>query len=51
MADADRRANLDLQIGLMTEREITRGLRMLDQIYRRLGLEGEAGTDLSGARS
>jgi uncharacterized membrane protein len=44
--EADRRANLDLQIGLLTEHEITRGLKMLDQIYHRLGLEEEAGTDL-----
>jgi uncharacterized membrane protein len=44
--DADRRANLDLQIGLLTEHEITHGLRMLDQIHHRLGLKEEAGTDL-----
>ena len=44
--EADRRANLDLQIGLLTEHEITRGLRMLDQIYHRLGLKEETGTDL-----
>lgn len=44
--DADRRANLDLQIGLLTEHEITRGLKMLDQIHHRLGLKEEAGTDL-----
>ncbi len=44
--EADRRANLDLQIGLLTEHEITRGLKMLDQIHHRLGLKEEAGTDL-----
>ena len=44
--EADSRANLDLQIGLLTEHEITRGLRMLDQIHHRLGLKEEAGTDL-----
>jgi uncharacterized membrane protein len=44
--EADRRADLDLQIGLLTEHEITRGLRMLDQIHHRLGLKEEAGTDL-----
>jgi uncharacterized membrane protein len=44
--EADRRANLDLQIGLLTEHEVTRGLRMLDQIHHRLGLKEEAGTDL-----
>ena len=44
--EADRRANLDLQIGLLTEHEVTRGLKMLDQIHHRLGLKEEAGTDL-----
>jgi uncharacterized membrane protein len=44
--EADRRANLDLQIGLLTEHEITRGLKMLDQIHHHLGLKEEAGTDL-----
>jgi uncharacterized membrane protein len=44
--EADRRANLDLQIGLLTEHEITHGLRMLDQIHHHLGLKEEAGTDL-----
>jgi uncharacterized membrane protein len=44
--EADRRANLDLQIGLLTEHEVTRGLKMLDQIHHHLGLTEEAGTDL-----
>ena len=44
--EADRRANLDLQIGLLTEHEVTRGLKMLDQIHHSLGLKEEAGTDL-----
>ncbi|HEY3124288.1 MAG TPA: DUF1003 domain-containing protein [Thermoanaerobaculia bacterium] len=44
--EADHRANLDLQIGLLTEHEITRGLKMLDQIHHHLGLKEEAGTDL-----
>src|SRR6266511_1463144 len=44
--ESDRRANLDLQIGLLTEHELTRALKMLDQIHHRLGLKEEAGTDL-----
>jgi uncharacterized membrane protein len=34
---ADRRAELDLQIGLLTEHELTRSIHMLDDISRRLG--------------
>jgi len=44
--EADRRANLDLQIGLLSEHEITRVLKMLDRIQRKLGVAEEAGTDL-----
>jgi len=34
---ADRRAELDLQISLLTEHELTRAIAMLDQVARRLG--------------
>jgi uncharacterized membrane protein len=44
--DADRRANLHLQIGLLSEHEITRALQMLEQIHLKIGIEPEPGTDL-----
>lgn len=44
--DADRRANLHLQIGLLSEHEITRALQMLEQIQVKIGIEPEPGTDL-----
>jgi uncharacterized membrane protein len=34
---ADRRAELDLQIGLLTEHELTRAIHLLDEVSRRLG--------------
>jgi uncharacterized membrane protein len=45
-AEADRRANLHLQIGLLSEHEITRALQMLEQIQAKIGIEPEPGTDL-----
>ena len=45
--DSERRANLHLQIGLLTEHEVTRALKMLDQIQEKLGCEKEPGTDLN----
>jgi uncharacterized membrane protein len=36
--EADQRANLDLQIGLLTEHEMTKVLRMLDEIRDHLGM-------------
>lgn len=44
--EADRRANLHLQIGLLSEHEITRTLRMLEEIQDKLGIVQEPGTDL-----
>lgn len=44
--EADRRANLHLQIGLLSEHEITRALQMLEQIQVKIGIEPEPGTDL-----
>lgn len=38
-AMAERRAELDLHIGLLTEREITRALQMLDDIQQKLGID------------
>ena len=37
-AEAEHRASLDLQIGLLTERELTRVLKMLDAIQHQLGI-------------
>lgn len=37
-AESDRRADLDLQIGLLTEHELTRVLQMLDAIEKKLGV-------------
>jgi uncharacterized membrane protein len=34
---ADRRAELDLQISLLTEHELTRAIAMLDEVARRMG--------------
>jgi uncharacterized membrane protein len=39
---ADQRAHLDLQIGLLSEREITKALQTLDAIATRLGVEIDA---------
>jgi uncharacterized membrane protein len=44
--DAERRTNLDLQIGLLTEHELTRALKMLDEIQDHLGIVQDPGTDL-----
>jgi uncharacterized membrane protein len=37
-AEAERRADLDLHIGLLTEHELTRVLKMLDAIQHKLGI-------------
>ena len=45
-AEADHRADLDLQINLLTEHEITRVIRMLDLIGRKLEVEIELDEEL-----
>ena len=45
-AEADRRADLDLQIGLLAEHELTRVLVMLDAIQDKLGIENDTDTEL-----
>ena len=45
--DADRRAHLDLQIGLLTEHELTRVLQMLDAVQDKLGIENDTDTELA----
>ena len=39
--ESDRRADLDLHVGLLTEAELTRVLRMLHAIHDKLGIECE----------
>lgn len=50
-AEADRRADLDLQIGLLTERELTQALRMLDAIQEKLGIENDTNSELQEMES
>ncbi len=46
---SDRRAHMDLQINLLTEREVTRLLQMTERLAEHLGIEQDtlAGPDLS----
>ena len=44
---AERRADLDLHIGLLSEHEITRVLQMLDAIQTKLGIENHIESDLA----
>jgi uncharacterized membrane protein len=44
--EADKRAELDLQINLLAEKESTMVLRILQDISTHLGLEGKASKDL-----
>ena len=45
--EADRRADLDLHIGLLTEHEVTRALQMLDEVHRKLGITSEGVGELT----
>jgi uncharacterized membrane protein len=45
--EADRRADLDLHIGLLTEHEVTRVLQMLDAVHRKLGIESAGDSELA----
>jgi uncharacterized membrane protein len=45
-AEADRRADLDLQMGLLTEHEITRVIKMLDAIQDKMGIENDSDMEL-----
>jgi len=45
-AEADRRADLDLQIGLLAEHELTRALKMLDAIQDKLGIDNDTDKEL-----
>ncbi len=46
-AEAERRANLDPHVGLLSEHELTRVLMMLDAIHRKFQVEPEVGSELS----
>jgi uncharacterized membrane protein len=45
--EADRRADLDLHIGLLTEHEVTRVLQMLDAIQEKLGIVHDTDSELA----
>jgi uncharacterized membrane protein len=45
-AEADRRVDLDLQIGLLTEYELTRVLKMLDAIQDKVGIANDTDEEL-----
>jgi len=45
--ESDRRADLNLQIGLLTEHELTRVLQMLDAIQDKLGIIDHANSELA----
>ncbi len=44
--EAERRADLDLQVGLLAEHELTRALKMLDAIQKKLGVESADASEL-----
>ncbi len=43
----ERRADLDLHIGLLTEHELTRVLQMLDAIQRKMGIDDDEASELA----
>jgi uncharacterized membrane protein len=45
--ETERRADLDLHIGLLTEHELTRVLQMLDAIQDKLGITDHVNSDLA----
>jgi uncharacterized membrane protein len=46
-AEIERRADLDLHIGLLTEHELTRVLQMLDAIQRKMGIDDDEASELA----
>jgi uncharacterized membrane protein len=46
-AESERRADLDLHIGLLAEHELTRALTMLDAIHRKLGIDADQNHELA----
>ncbi len=45
--ESEHRAELDMHIGLLTERELTRVLQMLDSIQDKLGIENDEDSELA----
>ncbi len=45
--ETEHRANLNLQIGLLTEHEVTRVLQMLDAIQDKMGIENDKDSELA----
>jgi uncharacterized membrane protein len=45
--ELERRADLDLHIGLLTEHELTRVLQMLDAIQNKMGIEDDEASELA----
>lgn len=45
--NSDHRADLNVQVSLLAEHEITRVLQMLDAIQAKLGVEGDSESDLA----
>jgi uncharacterized membrane protein len=45
--EIERRADLDLHIGLLTEHELTRVLQMLDAIQHKMGIENDEASELA----
>jgi uncharacterized membrane protein len=45
--EIERRADLDLHIGLLTEHELTRVLQMLDAIQRKMGIAADGAGELA----
>jgi uncharacterized membrane protein len=45
--EAERRADLTMHIGLLTERELTRALRMLDAIQDKMGIDNDNDAELA----
>jgi uncharacterized membrane protein len=45
--EAENRANLNLQIALLTEHEVTRVLQMLDAIQDKMGIENDEDSELA----
>ena len=45
--EIERRADLDLQIGLLTEHELTRVLQMLDAIQHKMGIDEDEASELA----
>ena len=46
-AEAERRADLDLHVGMLTEHELTRVLQMLDAIQDRMGIANDGDGELA----